>query len=253
MDMGRRISKGKGMIRGLLGKKLGMTQIFDKEGNVIPVTVVEAGPCTVLELKNSPVKITLGFGSSKESRFNKAQLGFFKKIGVTPARIIKEFYSTDNAEYEVGQELKADFFKPGDFVDVTGVSIGKGFQGGMKRWHWSGGPAGHGSMHHRRVGSIGASADPSRTLRGTNMPGQMGSKKATIQGLRVMDVDAENNTILIKGAVPGHQNTVLAINRSRKIEFKSLDEKKTFSVHKVNPMKQSKAKAKGTKVKSKVK
>ena len=117
----------------------------------------------------------------------------------------------------------------------------------MKRWHWSGGPAGHGSMHHRRVGSIGASADPARTLRGTNMPGQMGSKKATVQGLRIMDVDAQSNTILIKGAVPGCQNAILTINRSQKKEYKSLDEKKEVVAHKVNPMKQSKAKAKGKK------
>ncbi len=235
------------MIRGLLGKKLGMTQIFDKDGNVVPVTVVEAGPCTILEVKESPDKVKLGFGVEKESRANNAQKGFFKKIGVDPLRIIKEFRSTDNAEYKVGQELKVDLFKPGDFVDVTGISVGKGFQGGMKRWHWKGGPAGHGSMHHRRVGSIGASADPSRTLRGTNMPGQMGSKKATVQGLYVMDVDAESNTILIKGAVPGHQNTILTINLSQKKAFKDPNEVKPFVVHKVNPMKQSKAKAKGKK------
>jgi len=204
------------MIRGLLGKKLGMTQIFDKEGNVIPVTVVEAGPCTVLGLKESPVKVKLGFGPVKESRVNKAQLGFFKKLGVVPARVIKEFHSTDNKDYKVGQEVKADCFKPGEFVDVTGTSIGKGFQGGMKRWHWKGGPAGHGSMHHRRVGSIGASADPSRTLRGTHMPGQMGNKRATVQGLQVMDVNADDNTILVRGAVPGHANSILTINRSQK-------------------------------------
>ena len=235
------------MIKGLLGKKLGMTQIFDRDGNIVPVTVVEAGPCTILEVKESPDKIKLGFGAVKESRINKAQQGFFKKIGVAPACIIQEFCSSDNAEYKVGQEIKADFFKPGDFVDVTGISIGKGFQGGMKRWHWSGGPAGHGSMHHRRVGSIGASADPSRTLKGTNMPGQLGSKKATVQGLCVMNVDADNNTILIKGAVPGHQNTILSINRSQKKAFKDLSEVKSFVARKVNPMKHSKAKAKGKK------
>lgn len=233
------------MIRGLLGKKLGMTQIFDEDGTVVPVTVVEAGPCTVLELKESPNKIKLGFGSIKESRVNKAQLGFFKKISVSPVRIVKEFFSTDNKDYKVGQEVKVDCFKPGEYVDVTGTSVGKGFQGGMKRWHWKGGPAGHGSMHHRRVGSIGASADPSRTLRGTNMPGQMGDKRATVQGLRVMDVDTENNTILIKGAVPGHQNSILMINRSQKKKFKSLDEKQKFVIRKVSPMKQSKSKAKG--------
>lgn len=233
------------MIRGLLGKKLGMTQIFDEDGTVVPVTVVEAGPCTVLELKESPNKIKLGFGSIKESRVNKAQLGFFKKISVSPVRIVKEFFSTDNKDYKVGQEVKVDCFKPGEYVDVTGTSVGKGFQGGMKRWHWKGGPAGHGSMHHRRVGSIGASADPSRTLRGTNMPGQMGDKRATVQGLRVMDVDTANNTILIKGAVPGHQNSILMINRSQKKKFKSLDEKQKFVIRKVSPMKQSKSKAKG--------
>ena len=233
------------MIRGLLGKKLGMTQIFDEDGTVVPVTVVEAGPCTVLELKESPNKIKLGFGSIKESRVNKAQLGFFKKISVSPVRIVKEFFSTDNKDYKVGQEVKVDCFKPGEYVDVTGTSVGKGFQGGMKRWHWKGGPAGHGSMHHRRVGSIGASADPSRTLRGTNMPGQMGDKRATVQGLQVMDVDTENNTILIKGAVPGHQNSILMINRSQKKKFKSLDEKQKFVIRKVNPIKQSKSKAKG--------
>ena len=235
------------MIRGLLGKKLGMTQIFDRDGNIVPVTVVEAGPCTVLEVKESPDKVKLGYDAQKESRVNKAQQGFFKKIGVAPTRIIKEFRSSDNAEYKVGQEIKADFFKAGDFVDVTGVSIGKGFQGGMKRWHWKGGPAGHGSMHHRRVGSIGASADPARTLRGTNMPGQMGSKKATVQGLCIMNVDVDTNTILIKGAVPGHQNTILTINLSQKKAWKDLEEVKAFVVHKVNPMKQSKAKAKGKK------
>lgn len=235
------------MIRGLLGKKLGMTQIFDRDGNIVSVTVVEAGPCTVLEVKESPDKVKLGFGEQKESRVNKAQQGFFKKIGVAPVRVVREFRSSDNAEYKVGQEIKADFFKAGDFVDVTGISIGKGFQGGMKRWHWSGGPAGHGSMHHRRVGSIGASADPSRTLRGTNMPGQMGSKRATVQGLCIMAVDVDTNTILIKGAVPGHQNTVLSINRSQKKAFRDLDEVKPVVVRKINPMKQSKAKAKGKK------
>jgi large subunit ribosomal protein L3 len=233
------------MIRGLLGKKLGMTQIFDKDGNIVPVTVVEAGPCTILELKGSPDKIKLGYGPMKESTVNKAEKGFFKKIGVNPVRFVQEFFSTSNAEYKVGQELKADVFKVGDFVDVTGVSIGKGFQGGMKRWHWMGGPAAHGSMHHRRIGSIGASADPSRTLKGTNMPGHMGCRKATIQGLYVVNVDAENNTLLIKGAVPGHSNTILTINRSQKKAFKDPNEIKAFVVRKVNPMKQSKAKVTG--------
>ena len=229
------------MIIGLIGKKLGMTQIFDKESNVISVTVVEMGPCTVLSLSDSPIKVTLGFGPVKEKNVHKSQLGFFKKAGVKPMRIIKEFESTGNKDYKVGQELKADVFKAGDFVDVTGTSIGKGFQGGMKRWGWSGGPGGHGSMHHRRVGSIGASADPSRVVRGKNMPGQMGSKTLTMQGLRVMDVDLENNLILVKGAVPGSKNSIISVKRSKKKVFKSLDEKKAVVTHTRNPMKQSKA------------
>jgi large subunit ribosomal protein L3 len=233
------------MIRGILAKKVGMTQIFDKHGNVVPVTLVETGPCTVLELKDFPLKVKLGFEPTKEACINKPILGYFKKIGVSPLRIIKEFISSDNKDYKVGQEIKADIFKRGDYVDVTGSSIGKGFQGGMKRWHWSGGPGGHGSMHHRRVGSIGASADPSRTLRGTHMPGRMGAKTTTVQGLRVMDVDVANNMILIKGVLPGHKNTILAINRSQKKVFKSLDEEKAFVIRKVNPMKHSKTKATG--------
>lgn len=233
------------MIRGLLGKKLGMTQVFNKEGDVVPVTVVLAGPCTVLGLQDSPLKVKVGFEQVKESRVNKPQLGFFKKAGVAPLRVIREFESTDNKDYKVGQELKADIFKPGDFVDVWGTSIGKGFQGGMKRWHWMGGPAGHGSMHHRRVGSIGASADPSRTLRGTNMPGHMGARKITAQGLRVISIDLEKNTILLKGTVPGHRNSYIEIYRSKKKAFKPLDVERVTVVHKVNPMKQSKAKAKG--------
>ncbi len=233
------------MIRGLLGRKLGMTQIFDKDGDVIPVTVVEAGPCTVLGLQESPLKVKLGFDQVKESKVNTPMLGFFKKAGVAPVRVIREFESTDNKDYKVGQELKADIFKPGEFVNVVGTSIGKGFQGGMKRWHWMGGPAAHGSMHHRRVGSIGASADPSRTLRGTNMPGHMGARKITAQSLRVMGVDAQKSTLLLKGVVPGHKNAYVEIYRSKKKAFRPLDEERKTVVRKVNPMKQSKAKATG--------
>ncbi|MCA9408148.1 MAG: 50S ribosomal protein L3 [Candidatus Omnitrophica bacterium] len=231
------------MIRGMLGKKLGMTQIYDKDGNSVPVTVVETGPCTILELKENPMRVAVGYGVIKESRSSKPYLGYFKKLNLKPMRVVKEFYSSDNKEYKVGQEIKADFFQPGDYVDVTGVSIGKGFQGGMKRWGWSGGPAGHGSMHHRRVGSISSSADPSRTFRGRNMPGHMGAKQITVQGLRVMGIESENNLLLIKGAVPGHSNAIIQIQRSRKKAYKSLDEKKAVVAHKVNPMKQSKAKA----------
>lgn len=231
------------MIRGLLGKKVGMTQIFDNEGSIIPVTVVEAGPCTVLELKENPNKVVLGYQPVKENRLNKPQAGFFKKNGVSPLKRIREFASTDNKDYKVGQEIKADFFKAGDFVDVTGTSIGKGFQGGMVRWNWSGGPAAHGSMHHRRIGSNSSSSDPSRTYRGHHMPGHMGMDTVTIQGLRVMKVEADQNLILVKGAVPGAKNGLLIIKISKKKVHRSLEEKKETVAVKRNPMKQSKAAA----------
>lgn len=229
------------MIRGLMGKKLGMTQIFDNEGNIIPVTVVEAGPCTILGLKDKPAKVVLGYVPVKESRLKKPLMGFFKKAAVAPVKHIKEFVSSDNKDYKVGQELKADFFTAGDFVDVTGTSIGKGFQGGMVRWNWKGGPAAHGSMHHRRIGSNSSSSDPSRTFKGKHMPGHMGMDTVTTQSLRIMRVDADNNLILVKGCVPGHKNGLLYINKSRKKEHRSLDEKKEVVAVKRNPMKQSKA------------
>lgn len=229
------------MIRGIMGKKVGMTQIFDGEGNLIPVTVVEAGPCTVLGLKDNPTKVTLGYLPVKETRLQKPVLGFFKKAGVTPLKFVREFKSTDNKELKVGQEFKADFFQAGDFVDVTGTSIGKGFQGGMVRWNWSGGPAAHGSMHHRRVGSIGASSDPSRVYKGQHMPGHMGMDTVTVSNLRVMRVDADSNLILLKGAVPGHKNGLVLINKAKKKAWRALDEKKENIVVKRNPMKQSKA------------
>lgn len=233
------------MIRGLLGKKIGMTQIFDTDGNVIPVTALEAGPCYVLALRDAPLKVKVGFEEVRETRVKKPQLGFFKKIGTKPLRMVREFASSDNKDYKVGQELKADLFKPGDFVDVTGTSIGKGFQGGMKRWNWKGGPKSHGSMSHRRPGSIGSSSFPSRVWKGHHMPGHMGAVRVTVQNLRVMQVDLENNMILIKGAIPGHKNSYVEINKSIKRVFQPLEQKKETVAKKRNPMKQSKAKAKG--------
>jgi large subunit ribosomal protein L3 len=233
------------MIRGLLGKKIGMTQIFDTEGNVIPVTAVEVGPCVVLAVKDNPKKVLLGFETVKEGRLNKPEAGFFKKLGLTPLRRIEEVTSTDNKDYAVGQEIKADFFKPGDFVDVTGTTIGKGFQGGMKRWNWGGGPAAHGSMHHRRVGSIGSSSDPSRVYRGQHMPGHMGMDTQTTQNLRVLHVDMDKNLILVKGAIPGHKNGYVTVNKALKKAYRSLEEKRESVAVKRNPMKQSKAAAKG--------
>lgn len=231
------------MIRGLMGKKVGMTQIFDNEGNIIPVTLVEIGPCTVLGLKEHPNKVVLGFEPIKESRLKRPAAGFFKKIGVTPLKRIHEFTSSDNKDYKIGQEIKADLFQAGEYVDVTGTSIGKGFQGGMVRWNWRGGPAAHGSMHHRRIGSNSSSSDPSRTYKGKHMPGHMGMDKVTIQGLRVMRVEADQNLILVKGCVPGSKNGLVIINKSTRKAYRSLDEKIEVVAVKRNPMKQSKAAA----------
>jgi len=228
------------MISGMIGKKVGMTQIFDKDGNLIPVTLVETGPCKILGLRETPLKVVLGYDPIKESKISKARAGYFKKAGVTPFRKVKEFSSSDNKDYKVGDDIKADFFKAGDYVDVSGRSVGKGFQGGMKRHGWSGGPGGHGSMHHRRVGAIGACADPSKTDRGRTMPGQMGNVNRTVQGLRVLDVDLECNVLVINGALPGSKNSIVTIRKSRKKEWKDLDEVKAVVQHKVNPMKQSK-------------
>ncbi len=236
------------MLTGIIGKKIGMTQIFDRDGNIIPVTAVQIGPCFVLDLMEKPLtKVVLGFESIKESRINQARKGFFKKIGIAPLKYIKEFKSSDNKEYKVGQEIKVDFLKAGEYVDVSGVSIGKGFQGGMKRWNWSGGPAGHGSMHHRRVGSIGASSDPSRVLKGTHMPGHMGQDRKKVEGLRVMLVDLDKNFVLLRGAVPGHRNGIVFVDKSKKKAYRSLDEVKAVVAVKRNPMKQSKAAVKGKK------
>ena len=161
-----------------------------------------------------------------------------------PKRAKEEIQTEENAGgLKIGQEIKANLFKRGDAVDISGVSIGKGFQGGMKRWGWHGGPAGHGSRHHRHVGSIGASATPSRTIKGFNMPGQMGAKNITTQGLRIMDVDLENNLLLVKGAVPGAKNGIIVINRSKKKAWRDLDAQPEVVKHKVNPMKQSKGAA----------
>jgi large subunit ribosomal protein L3 len=229
------------VIRGLMGKKVGMTQIFDNEGNIIPVTVVETGPCTILGLKENPNKVVLGFQPVKENRLKKPAAGFFKKIGVAPLKSVREFQSSDNKDYKIGQEIKADLFRPGDYVDVTGTSIGKGFQGGMVRWNWRGGPAAHGSMHHRRIGSNSSSSDPSRTYKGKHMPGHMGMDTVTIQGLRVMRVETDQNLILVKGCVPGAKNALVILNKSFKRAYRSFDEKKEVVAVKRNPMKQSKA------------
>lgn len=200
----------------ILGKKLGMTQIFTEEGLSIPVTVVEAGPCTVIQKKTvendgySAVKV--GFADLAEKKLNKPEKGMFSKAKVSPKKHLKEFRAEDADKYEVGQEIKvADMFQAGDKIDVSGISKGKGFQGTIKRYGQKGGPETHGSMYHRRVGSMSANTSPARVFKGKKLPGHMGMDNVTIQNLDVVRVDAERNLLLIKGAVPGPKGAFVVV------------------------------------------
>ena len=199
---------------GILGKKIGMTQIFAEDGALVSVTAIEAGPCPVLAVKAK--NIQLGFDLIREKSLKKPIAGYFKKLNIAARKFIREVTKDPTKDYKVGEELKVDIFTPGDFVDVTGVSIGKGFQGGMKRWHWAGGPKTHGSTSHRRVGSIGSTTTPGRVFRGHHMPGHMGATGVTTQNLKVIKIDVENNILLIKGAVPGFKNGYVIIKKAKK-------------------------------------
>lgn len=209
------------MAVGILGRKVGMTQVFRNDGWIIPVTVIEAGPCYILQVKtkekNGYDAVQLGFADKKEKSTNKPDLGKFKKINIPPKRFIREIRITPEQKFEVGQELKVDMFAAGDAVDVTGISIGKGFQGGMKRWHWKGGPKTHGSTSHRRVGSIGSSTTPGRVFKGHHLPGRMGGDTVTVQNLEVVKVDPENNLLVVEGAVPGPKKSFLIIKKAKKL------------------------------------
>ncbi len=198
----------------LLGKKIGMTQVFKDDGTFVPVTVIEAGPCAILKVLKD--KLLLGFGDKKEKNTPKPELGLFKKAKVEPRSFVKEVFFDADDKISVGEELTVDIFREKDFVDITGTSIGKGFQGGMKRWNWSGGPSGHGSMHHRRVGSIGASSFPSRVIKGLHLPGRMGNKRKTVQNLQVVKILKDKNLILVKGPIPGPKNSFLEIRIAKK-------------------------------------
>lgn len=198
----------------ILGKKIGMTQLFSQEGKFIPVTAIEAGPCPILAVKEKSIQI--GFDLVKEKQVKKPLLSYFKKLNIAPRKLIREVLREPAQEYKVGEELKVDLFKTGDFVDVTGTSKGKGFQGGMKRWHWSGGYKTHGSTSHRRIGSLGSSTSPGRVFKGHHLPGHMGCAQVTLQNLQVVKVDAQNNVLLVKGAVPGHKNSYLVIRKAKK-------------------------------------
>jgi large subunit ribosomal protein L3 len=203
----------------MLGRKAGMTQLFDANGIAVPVTVIECGPLVVVQNKteqNDGYKaVKVGFGDIVKRKVNKPALGQFTKAGAEPKKWLREF-KTD-ADYTIGQEIRAsDMFNPGDHVDVSGVSKGKGFAGTIKRYNQSGGPESHGSMYHRRVGSMGSNTDPARVFKGKRLPGHMGAENVTVQNLDVVQVDGERNILVIKGAVPGPRGGFVEITTSVK-------------------------------------
>jgi large subunit ribosomal protein L3 len=201
---------------GVIGRKLGMTQLFDEEGAAVPVTVIQAGPCPVVQVKTKETDgydaIQLGFGERKEKHSTRAQRGHASKAGLENApRILRELRVTDAAEYETGQELTVETFEVGQRVKVTGTSKGRGFQGVVKRHGFGGRPGSHGHPKSRTPGSIGPGTDPSRVIKGRKMPGQMGDSRTTIRNLRVERVDAERNLIFLRGSVPGSKNSTVLI------------------------------------------
>ncbi|MBN1573423.1 MAG: 50S ribosomal protein L3 [Deltaproteobacteria bacterium] len=202
---------------GMIGKKLGMTQIFDESGNSVSVTVIEAGPCAVLDIrtpkKNGYASVALGFDQKDINNVNKPKRGFFERAGEVAYRVIREFrLPADELEkYKLGQIITADCFKIGDVINVTGRSKGKGFAGVVKRWGFSGGRKTHGSRFHRAPGSIGMCAWPARTLKGKKLPGHKGSERVTVKNLVVVDVKKERNVILVKGAIPGAKNGIVEV------------------------------------------
>jgi len=208
------------MAKGLLGKKLGMTQVFDDEGRLIPVTVIQAGPCVVVERrlpsKHGYSAIQLGFEAVKENKVNRPTLGHFRKAGVAPMRYLREFRVENPEEYEPGQVIDVSIFQEKERVDVTGISKGKGFQGAIKRHGFRRGPMSHGSKYHRAPGSLSASADPSRVFKGRKLPGHMGHRRVTVRGLEVVRVDPDRNLLLVKGAVPGPRGSLVSIKASTK-------------------------------------
>lgn len=207
------------MSKGILGKKVGMTQVFTEEGHLIPVTVVEAGPCYVIQKKTKATDgynaIQVGFGALRERLANKPQKGHVAKASLKPMRYIREFRVDDVDAYEIGQEITAELFAAGDAVDVVGISKGKGFAGMIKRHGAGRGPMKHGSKYHRRTGSLGAKG-PARVFKGRNLPGRMGGERVTVQNLKVVRVDADKNMILVKGAVPGAKKSLLILKPSVK-------------------------------------
>lgn len=208
------------MKKAILATKVGMTQIFDEKGTLVPVTVLQAGPCVVTQVKtvenDGYSAVQVGFGEKREKLVNKPMKGMFDKAGVPYKRFVREFKFENAEEYSVKDEIKADIFTAGDKVDASAIAKGKGFQGAIKRHGQSRGPMAHGSKYHRHAGSNGACSSPSKVFKGKKMPGHMGAKKVTTQNLEIVRVDAENNLILVKGAVPGPKKALVTIKETCK-------------------------------------
>ena len=208
------------MKKSILAKKVGMTQIFNEDGVLTPVTVLQAGPCVVTQVKTSDKDgydaVQVGFEDIREKLVTKGEMGVFNKAGVSAKRFVRELKLENASEYALGQEIKADIFAAGDHIDATAISKGKGYQGAIKRHGQHRGPMKHGSKFHRHAGSNGTSSDPSRVYKGKKMPGQMGNKRVTIQNLEIVRVDAENNLILVRGAVPGPKKSLVTLKETVK-------------------------------------
>lgn len=209
------------MEKAIIGKKVGMTQLFTDDGRVEPVTVIEAGPCYVTQIKTTETDgynaVQVAFGEIKTKNVNKCQTGAFKKAGVEPKRVLKEFKYNDMSKFALGQEIKADMFSEGDIVDVSGTTKGHGFTGVIKRWNHHRLKMTHGvGPVHREVGSMGANSTPSRVMKGKKMPGQYGHETVTVQNLKVVRVDADRNLILVKGAIPGPKKSIVTIKSAAK-------------------------------------
>ena len=208
------------MKKSILAKKVGMTQIFNEDGVLTPVTVLQAGPCVVTQVKTSDKDgydaVQVGFEDIREKLVTKGEMGVFNKAGVSAKRFVRELKLENASEYAPGQEIKADIFAAGDHIDATAISKGKGYQGAIKRHGQHRGPMKHGSKFHRHAGSNGTSSDPSRVYKGKKMPGQMGNNRVTIQNLEIVRVDAENNLILVRGAVPGPKKSLVTLKETVK-------------------------------------
>jgi large subunit ribosomal protein L3 len=209
------------MVREIIGKKLGMTRVFSQEGNMVPVTVIEAGPCPIIQTKTKERDgynaLQVGFLPKKPTRVNRPLTGHFKKSGRGGFYVLKELRVDEIGQYELGQEIAADIFNPGDLVDVTGTSKGRGFSGVMKRHGFRGAPGSHGTHEYsRHGGSIGAAADPSKTFKGKKMPGHFGNQRVTVQNIEVVEVRPQENLIFLKGAIPGWRNGIVTIRQAKK-------------------------------------